>query len=426
MRSFHMRVWTGLIVAVLLGACGAGSTSAPSGATSSAKGTATGGTAGAAATTGAAASAPAATGAGAGTPIGIAVAQTSNVSLFGQEQVIGAKIAEKYLNSRGGPQIKLVFQDTGGKEDGTISAFQTLINQQKVAGIVGPTLSQQAFAADPEAVRAKVPVVGPSNTAKGIPQIGPYVSRVSAPVDAVAPTAVKAAFKLNPNIKKVAVLFAQNDAFSKSETGVFQQIITGTAGLTMLPVQTFQTTDTDFTTQASSVSNAKPDLVIISGLAQDGGNLVRQLRDLGYTGLIIGGNGFNTPNIFPVCKAKCDGILVAQAYSDQLDSPVNNAFKEAYQNEQKKSPSQFSAQAFAAVQVFAEALAALDKGSKVSGMSLDDLRTKLNDQLRKGKYETPLGPISFTPEGEVVQSQFFVSQIKMNADGTTGSFSLLK
>jgi branched-chain amino acid transport system substrate-binding protein len=30
-------------------------------------------------------------------PIGIAVAQTSNVSLLGQEQVIGAKIAEKFF-----------------------------------------------------------------------------------------------------------------------------------------------------------------------------------------------------------------------------------------------------------------------------------------------------------------------------------------
>jgi len=34
--------------------------------------------------------------------------------------------------------------------------------------------------------------------------------------------------------------------------------------------------------------NLKPDLVIISGLAADGGNL-RQLRELGYKGLIIEG-----------------------------------------------------------------------------------------------------------------------------------------
>ncbi|WP_333413303.1 ABC transporter substrate-binding protein [Microcoleus sp. T2B6] len=154
-------------------------------------------------------------------PVGVGVAQTSNVALLGQEQVAGAKIAEKYFNDKGGVDgtpIRLVFQDTGGDEQGTINAFNTLINQDKVVGIVGPTLSQQAFSANPIADRAKVPVLGPSNTAKGIPQIGDYVARVSAPVAVVAPNAVKAALKQNPNIKKVAVFFAQNDAFSKSET----------------------------------------------------------------------------------------------------------------------------------------------------------------------------------------------------------------
>jgi len=80
--------------------------------------------------------------------IGIGVAQTSNVALLGQEQVAGAKIAEKYFNDKGGVDgtpIKLVFQDTGGDEQGAINAFNTLINQDKVVGIVGPTLSQQAF-----------------------------------------------------------------------------------------------------------------------------------------------------------------------------------------------------------------------------------------------------------------------------------------
>ena len=128
-------------------------------------------------------------------PIGIAVAQTSNVALLGQEQVAGAKLAEKYFNAKGGVNgtpIKLVLQDTAGDEQGAINAFQTLINRDKVVGIVGPTLSQQAFSADPIADRAKVPVLGPSNTAKGIPEIGDFVGRVSAPVSIVAPNAVKA------------------------------------------------------------------------------------------------------------------------------------------------------------------------------------------------------------------------------------------
>lgn len=368
------------------------------------------------------------TSAGASIPIGVAVAQTSNVALLGLEQVTGAKIAEQYFNQKGGVNgtpIKLVFQDTAGDEQGTINAFNTLITQDKVVGIVGPTLSQQAFSADPIAERAKVPVLGPSNTAKGIPQIGEYISRVSAPVAVVAPNSLKAALRLNPQIKKVAVFFAQNDAFSKSETETFQKAVKDQK-LDLVTVQKFQTTDTDFTSQATNAINLKPDLIIISGLASDGGNLVKQLRQLGYKGLIIGGNGLNTSNLFPVCQAQCNDVLIAQAYSPELSTDINKAFREAYKSKTQKEPPQFSAQAFTGVQVFVEALKALDSKTKINTLPLDQLRTQLNKQILAGKYDTPLGEIAFDPEGEVKQSQFYVAQIKMEADGKNGKFTFLK
>ena len=357
--------------------------------------------------------------------IGVAVAQTSNVALLGQEQVIGAKIAEQYFNDQGGIKgtpVKLVFQDTAGDEQGAINAFNTLINQSKVAGIVGPTLSQQAFGADPIADRAKVPVLAPSNTAKGIPQIGDYIARVSAPVAVVAPNAVDAALTLNPQIRNVAVFFAQNDAFSKSETETFQQTVKD-KGLNLVTVQKFQTTDTDFQSQATNALNLKPDLMIISGLAADGGNLVKQLRDLGYTGLIIGGNGLNTSNLFPVCKQACEGVIIAQAYSPETTNDINRAFRQAYEAQNQKLPPQFSAQAFTAVQVFVEALKTLDAPT---ALPLADLRSQLNQAILQGKYTTPLGEISFTPEGEINQSQFYVAQIKMTPDGANGRFEFIK
>lgn len=362
--------------------------------------------------------------------IGIAVAQTSNVALLGQEQVIGAQLAEAYFNSsaqRGinGTPVKLVFQDTGGDEAGAINAFQNLITRDRVVGIVGPTLSQQAFAADPVADRAKVPVIGPSNTAAGIAEIGDYIARVSAPVSIVAPNALKAALAIDKNIKKVAVFFAQNDAFSVSETGTFQATAKA-QGLEVATVQRHQTSDTDFTAQVTAGLNAGPQLIIISGLAADGGNLVKQLREKGYKGLIVGGNGLNTSNVFAVCQQYCDGVLIAQAYSPTAAGPVNAAFRAAYKAKYDREPPQFSAQAFAAVQVFVEALRAMDSRAKLSTMELGDARTALNKQLLSGKYSTPLGPISFTPLGDVVQTQFYVAQIKMDESGRTGRFDYLR
>lgn len=59
-------------------------------------------------------------------------------------------------------------------------------------------------------------------------------------------------------------------------------------------------------------------------------------------------------------------------------------------------------------------------------MDLATLRSELNKQILAGKYTTPLGDISFTPEGEINQAQFYVAQIKMSSDGATGSFQFVK
>jgi len=362
-------------------------------------------------------------------PLGVAFAQTGNAALYGQESLQGAQVAAVFFNDQGNLgsyRLRLVLQDTGSDEAGAVNAFQTLINRDRVVGIVGPTLSQQAFSADPIAEQAGVPVVAASNTARGIPQLGAFISRVSAGVEAVAPTAIAAALAIDPKIRRVAVFFAQDDAFSRSETEIFQQAIRENPALELITVQQTQTTDTNFQAQINATLSLNPDLIVISGLAADGGNLIRQLRELGYQGLILGGNGVNTVNVFPVCRRFCNGVLVAQAYNPENPAPMNVKFRDAFEAQYRQMPSQFSAQAFTAVQVFAESLATLSQTRDLGQLSLAELRQALNDQLLGGTYDTPLGELRFTPEGEVLQRYFYVGQIEMSDDGQTGKFRLVK
>jgi branched-chain amino acid transport system substrate-binding protein len=72
-----------------------------------------------------------------------------------------------------------------------------------------------------------------------------------------------------------------------------------------------------------------------------------------------------------------------------------------------------------------EALQVIDKKNKLSTLSIDKLRTQLNEQILIGNYETPLGKISFDPEGEIKQEKFYVAQIKMDESGTNGKFTFL-
>ena len=288
--------------------------------------------------------------------LGAAVALTGNASAIGQDQRIGLDLAAAMFGPAGPGRslpLSLAIEDAGTDEQSASQAFRTLIGRDVLA-IVGPSLSQQAFAADPVADRAGVPVVGPSNTARGIPEIGPFVLRVSAPVSQVAPLSIARALRNDPALQRVAVFYAQDDAYSTSETAIFQKALADRR-LKPVSLQRHQFSDTDFQTQITAVLPLNPQLVVISAGPVDGGNLVRQLRTLGYRGQIVAGNAMNSPNIFPICQQQCDGLLIAQAYSPSLAGEANRRFVAAYRQKRgNETPPQFTAQAYTAVQVVAE------------------------------------------------------------------------
>ena len=367
-----------------------------------------------------------------GVPVGAVLALSGNANVYGQDQRVGLQLALAHLNKAGGiggTPVRLAIEDSGSDDPGANAAMTLQINRGMLA-VIGPTLSQQAFAADPIAQRRGMPVVAPSNTATGIPQIGHFISRVSAQSSVIAPLSIAKALRLQPSIRRAAVFYAQDDAYSTAETTIFQRALNA-KGLKPVTVQRTQLADNDFQNQISATLALKPDLIVLSLQAVDGGNLVRQLRELGYRGTIVVGNGMNTPNIYPICQKYCDGLLIAQAYSPELNTPANRAFVSAFAANQVRSgrgptiPPQLTAQAYTALQVVGEALQRLNAERPLNTLTVAQARRALMDAILAGTYQTPLGDIRFTPDGEVVQNNFFVAQVRMNPDGRSGRFALL-
>ena len=359
--------------------------------------------------------------------LGAALALTGNANLYGQDQRMGLSLAEGWARQLPGSRraVRLLIEDGASEEASAIAAFNLLIRRGVVA-MIGPTLSQQAFAADPIAQRQGVPVVAPSNTATGIPQIGHFISRVSAQSSVIAPLSIEEALRRDPSIRRVAVFYAQDDAYSTAEVTIFSKALAA-RGLTPVTVQRTQLADNDFQTPITSALQLNPQLMVLSMQAVAGGNLIRQLRELGYRGQIVVGNGLNTPNIYPICQRWCDGILIAQAYSPELNTPINRQFQGLFrQANGDRPPPQITAQAFTAYQVLFEAIQRLQRKGGLSGVSLGQARAALMDELLSGRYDTPLGPIGFSPQGEVLQERFYVAEVRMDASGRDGRFALVR
>jgi branched-chain amino acid transport system substrate-binding protein len=362
--------------------------------------------------------------------LGAVIALTGNANLYGQDQRLGIELAREWFNAPQPPgaparrALTLQVEDGGSDEATAIAGFNLLINRGVLA-LIGPTLSQQAFAADPIAQRRGVPVVAPSNTARGIPQIGAFISRVSAQSSVVAPLSIDEALRRDPSIRRVAVFYAQDDAYSTAETAIFQKALAA-RGLPPVTVQRTHLADNDFQNPITAALQQRPQLVVLSAQAVDGGNLIRQLRELGYRSQIVVGNGLNTPNIYPICQRWCDGILIAQAYSPELDTPINREFQRLHRRRHPgQPPSQITAQAFTAHQVLFEAVQRLQRRGGFEGLNLRQARKALMEELLAGSYATPLGPIRFEPDGELVQEHFYVAEVQMEPGGRRGRFTLV-
>ncbi len=110
----------------------------------------------------------------------------------------GAELAIEEVNASGALgkfKIVPIHQDDAGDRGQTVNIFQRLLFQEKVKIIFGPTLANSAFAADPIAQNAKVPVIASSNTAPGITAMGDYIFRTSAPELMVFPGVLDYAVK---------------------------------------------------------------------------------------------------------------------------------------------------------------------------------------------------------------------------------------
>lgn len=125
----------------------------------------------------------------------------------------GAELAIDEVNASGKlGDFKLVgiHQDDAGDRGQAVNIFQRLLNQDKVAVILGPTLASSAFAADPLAQKAGTPVIASSNTAPGITDMGGYIFRTSPPENMVFP-GVLAYVKKKSNLKTAAQIYGIDD-----------------------------------------------------------------------------------------------------------------------------------------------------------------------------------------------------------------------
>lgn len=329
---------------------------------------------------------------------------TGSGSAYGEAQKKGLELAQTEINeaNKGKLKIDLIIEDSAGKKENAINSVNKLINQDEVVAIIGPTLSGEMFAAGPVANEAETPIFGISNTAEGINDLGEFVFRNSLPESVAIPASMQAAVSKH-NVKKVAIIYANNDDFSVSG----YKTMKATAekmGLEILTEETFANGDVDFAAQLTKIKEKNPEALLVSSLYKEGSLIVKKARELGINVPIVGGNGFNNPQVVKIAGEAAEGLLVATPFSpEKKDDKVQN-FVKNFNTKYNSNPDQFAAQAYDGLNIIAQSLLKLD--DPTDRIALRDELAKLTDfagvsgNLSFDESRNPIGePVVLTVKG---------------------------
>ncbi|MFP5213749.1 MAG: ABC transporter substrate-binding protein [Acidobacteriota bacterium] len=326
--------------------------------------------------------------------IGFALSMTGAAAAYGATQKNGAQLAVDEINAAAGPndpKIVPVFDDDASVPQQGVNVYNKFISGDKVSIIIGPTLSNTAMVTNRIAQQEGVIVLGISNTAKGITDVGDFVFRDSLTEAVVIPNTIRVA-KEKLKIAKVAVLYGNDDAFTKSGYDVFKKALTD-AGIEILSEQTFAKGDRDFSPQLTQIKGKNPDAIICSALVEEASGIVGQARQLGIPAnvRIIGGNGFNSPSLIKNAGEAAEGVMIGAAWNATSTHPANKKFVETYTAKFNGAPDQFAAQAYAGVHI---AYQAIKKAGSADRKAIRDALAQTKD------FDTVLGNFSFTETRE--------------------------
>jgi len=288
-------------------------------------------------------------------PVGVAFSLTGAGGGYGESQKKGIDLASEQLNAKGG-----VTYDVTVEDDQTDPWLASMLFEQfvydGVSVIVGPTLSTNALQAQPIAQDAGVPVLAVSNTAQGITEQGEYIFRNSLTEAQVIPQTVAKSHEVY-GYEKVVVMYANDDAVAESGYEAFAGALED-EGVEILDTLTFSKSDTDLRSLLTEAKSADPDALVVSSLIEAAIPLVTQAREIGIDVPIIGGNGFNTPQLLADAGEAAEGVVVGAAWNSSGDSPENSEFLKAFEDKYDTNPDQFAAQAYAGLLLIDQAVRA--------------------------------------------------------------------
>jgi len=287
----------------------------------------------------------------------------------------------KQINASGGIKghpVKVQFFDDAGKPDQAVQACQELLSDKNVLAIIGPTLTGPSLAIANMCQSKGMPLVSCAASIKIVQPIRSFVFK-TAQTDSLAVAKLIDYCKTH-KIKSVGFINDSN-AFGASGRDQWDKLAAA-AGIKTLDTESFNTADTDMTSQLTKIRAAKPQAVVCWGTNPGPSIVARDMRRLGMKQPLLMSHGIANAEFIRLSGNAAEGVVfpagkLVVASSIPAGDPQRKcliAYTAAYQKAYGKPGNSFGGYAYDSLTLVTNAIKAVGPD-----------RDKIRDRIEKTK-----------------------------------------
>lgn len=350
--------------------------------------------------------------------IGVISPNTGALAAYGNGVVTGADLAVEEINASGGilgRQVELIKTDDQSDPTECLNAFNSLV-AQGVGLIVGSATSGCTSAITDAANEEEVCLLSPTATADSITTEDDYVFRACY-ADSFQ-GAIAAAYAKQAGFEKAGVVYCAADVYSK---GLYDSFSAACEkyGIEIVDAQSTASLDVqDYTNQFAAMVKAGVDFVYAPFYYDViGPYVVPQARAAGYTGVIMGADGYDTTPDYVVDGADLTAfnkVYWTNHYDPSDTSEKVSSFVKAYEAKYSTVPSAFAATGYDCVYMYKAAIEAAGTAESSA------VRDALADT--SAVYECVTGTFSLDETGTPIKGAAIIA---FESDGSTVASKLL-
>jgi branched-chain amino acid transport system substrate-binding protein len=327
----------------------------------------------------------------------------------------GAKIAIDAYNKTN-PKIRINFikYDTQGDPD-QAQGLAPRVVRDGVVGVVGPAFSGESAKADPIFEQGKVPNISPSATNAELQNNGwKYWHRVLANDDVQGP-GVADFIVQTLGAKKVAVIDDASE-YGKGLADVVDGQVKKDGGQ-VVDREAIDPKASDYSSTVNKVTSAAPDALFYGGYYAEAAKFVKQLRDGGFNGKFVSGDGTLDQKFIDGAGPAAEGAylsctcVLATASTDPAVQKFINDYKAAWGG----NPATYSAEGF-------DAATALIKAVQAGKTTGPDINSYLSTENFKGVSKH----IQWQSNGELSGGTVYIHKVENGKIIALGDYKTAK